>query len=392
MHSIKKLNNTLLQNLKNNTQTLLAAGPMSTSTIDAIISISDEQLIPIQLIASRRQIDSSQHGGGYVNKWSTVEFAEYVNKKCKNNLVFLSRDHGGPWQGSNEVTENMNLEQAMISSKKSLEIDIDSGFRFLHLDPSIDIHKELKIDEILNRVYELYGHVYEYSKGLENIFIEIGTDLQSDEVSSLEETEYILNKIETFTKNIKHKPTFYVIQNGTKVQESENVGEYKSKIHTNNEFQNKIKKLTQLCNKYDIFSKAHNCDYLDSDTLMSLRKCGVNAINIAPEYGIIESRKIISLLKENNLDEEIDEFFNLSFNSNKFQKWLKIDTKLDDFEKAVLSGHYVFSSEEFLHLKKRCIDKLKKRGVDLDHEIRTTLKAYITNHLTSLGWKSSQPR
>ena len=101
--------------------------------------------------------------------------------------------------------------------KKILEEDIDQGFTFLHLDPCIDIHDEINTDNILDRLFELYGHIYDYSKGLDNIFIEIGTDLQSDQVSSLEETKYILEKVTAFSsKELNHLPTFFVIQNGTK--------------------------------------------------------------------------------------------------------------------------------------------------------------------------------
>ena len=182
----------LFEDLLNNKKSLLGAGPMSTNCINAVLNISDKHNIPVQLIASRRQIDSEYHGGGYVNNWSTEEFSNYVKKNSQKQLVFLSRDHSGPWQGYFEVEKNLDLESSMESCKKSLEEDIDQGFKFLHLDPCIDIHSEINTDEILNRLFELYGHIYDYSKGLNDIFIEVGTDLQSDQVSSVEETKYIL--------------------------------------------------------------------------------------------------------------------------------------------------------------------------------------------------------
>jgi hypothetical protein len=36
------------------------------------------------LIASRRQIDCTNQGDGYVNKWTTENFADYVKKKQKS--------------------------------------------------------------------------------------------------------------------------------------------------------------------------------------------------------------------------------------------------------------------------------------------------------------------
>ena len=47
--------------------TLLGVGPMSKNCIDASIELSSDYDIPLFLIASRRQIDSEEFGGGYVN-------------------------------------------------------------------------------------------------------------------------------------------------------------------------------------------------------------------------------------------------------------------------------------------------------------------------------------
>ena len=53
----------------------------------------------------------------------------------------------------------------MKSCKKSLEEDIDQGFTFLHLDPCIDIHDEISTDNILDRLFELYGVFMIIQKG-----------------------------------------------------------------------------------------------------------------------------------------------------------------------------------------------------------------------------------
>ena len=73
------------------------------------------------MIASRRQIDSSELGGGYVNNWTTESFSNYVKKKDKKKNVVLCRDHGGPWQNNLEISKNLNLNDAMKSSKKSFQ-------------------------------------------------------------------------------------------------------------------------------------------------------------------------------------------------------------------------------------------------------------------------------
>jgi tagatose-1,6-bisphosphate aldolase non-catalytic subunit AgaZ/GatZ len=143
--------------------TFLGVGPMSKNCIDATIELADEYSAPLMLIASRRQIDSEQFGGGYVENWTTKQFADYVIKKDTNKNIILARDHGGPWQSELEKSQNMNLKDAMQSAKDSYRADIDAGFHVLHIDPSVDIHSQLDIDQTLERVYELYFK--EQSKG-----------------------------------------------------------------------------------------------------------------------------------------------------------------------------------------------------------------------------------
>ena len=135
--------------------TLLGVGPMSLNIVDATIELSDEYDVPIILIASRRQIDSSEFNGGYVNNWSTNAYSEYVNTKCRKKKIILARDHGGPWQNTKEVNLKLNLDAAMESAKQSFKKDIDSGFEILHIDPSIDIHKTPDTKTVLERIFEL---------------------------------------------------------------------------------------------------------------------------------------------------------------------------------------------------------------------------------------------
>ena len=63
--------------------TLLGVGPMSVNCVDATIELANEHEVPILMIASRRQIDSIEFGGGYVNNWTTEDFARHVTDKDK---------------------------------------------------------------------------------------------------------------------------------------------------------------------------------------------------------------------------------------------------------------------------------------------------------------------
>ena len=136
--------------------TMLGVGPMSKACVDSAIQLSAECKLPLMLIASRRQIDSEQMGGGYVNNWSTEEFARYVNSFENVENLWLCRDHGGPWQSENEKNNGLSLEKAMESAKQSFEVDIASGFKVVHLDPSIDFEGNLNVEAALERLFELY--------------------------------------------------------------------------------------------------------------------------------------------------------------------------------------------------------------------------------------------
>ena len=100
------INDKIKRILKYNRCTLLGVGPMSKNCVDAAIEVSNDYECPIFLIASRRQIDSEEYGGGYVENWKTDEFANYVIQKDKKGMVILSRDHGGPWQNESEKKNN----------------------------------------------------------------------------------------------------------------------------------------------------------------------------------------------------------------------------------------------------------------------------------------------
>ena len=125
-------------------KTLLGVGPMSKNCIDASIEITDKYNFPIMLIASRRQIDASILGKGYVENWGTEKFSKYVINKSKKRNIILCRDHGGPYQNNNDILNNLSLKDAIKNSKKSFETDIKNDFKIIHIDPSINLKGKLK--------------------------------------------------------------------------------------------------------------------------------------------------------------------------------------------------------------------------------------------------------
>ena len=376
---------TLQQRLDNYRQgkncTLLCIGPMSKNCVDATIELADQYKSPLMLIASRRQIDSEQFGGGYVENWSTKQFSDYVRSKDINKNIILARDHGGPWQNELEKNKNMNLKDAMQSAKDSYCADIDAGFHMLHIDPSIDIHSQPTADQILERVYELYDFSWSYAqqKGKDIIF-EIGTEEQSGSNNSKEELEYTLESMRKFCKNNKLPfPSFIVIQAGTRVMETKNIGSFDSPIRIANELPPEIQipQMIDICNKFGIFMKEHNTDYLSTDSLKWQPRLGIHAANIAPEFGVAETRAFISILKEGGHNDLVEEFLKISYESMKWKKWMMKNTDANDTDRAIIAGHYVFSSNEFIKLKAKALKKIDNLEDFLKKKVKESIFRYM---------------
>tara|TARA_B100001059_G_C17835419_1_gene587732 strand:+ start:1327 stop:2490 length:1164 start_codon:yes stop_codon:yes gene_type:complete len=361
--------------------TLLGIGPMSKNCVDATIELASQHKTPLMLIASRRQIDSEDFGGGYVENWTTMEFADYVKKNDIEQNVLLARDHGGPWQNELEKSKKMPLEDAMQSAKASYKADIDAGFNILHIDPSVDIHENPSQDQILERVYELYDFCCSYAKEKnKEIIFEIGTEEQSGGNNTAEELEYVLDKMKTFcNENNFPYPAFVVIQAGTRVLETQNVGSFDSPVRVNRELPPEIHipRMINICNKYNIFMKEHNTDYLSSESLKWQPRLGIHAANIAPEYGVAETRALIKILKESNQTDLLNQFLELSYNSMKWKKWMLKDTKASDYDRSVIAGHYVFSSDECIDIKNQAKNKIENLDVLLKNDVKQSIERYI---------------
>jgi len=368
----------IIQYRKNKCCTLLGVGPMSKNCVDASIELADEYKLPMMLIASRRQIDSEQFGGGYVENWTTQQFSEYVLSKDINKNIILARDHGGPWQNELEKNQKLSLNDAMKSAKDSYRADIDAGFHLLHIDPSVDIHIKPSINQVLERVYELYEFCWSYAKEKkQDIIFEIGTEEQSGSNNTKDEVEYTLECMRKFCNenNIPY-PSF---QTGTRVMEMSNVGSFDSPIRIANELPPEIQipQMIEICNKYGIFMKEHNTDYLSTDSLTWQPKLGIHAANIAPEFGVAETKAFVELLEKNNENTLLEEFLTIAYDSRKWEKWMLKDSAATYRDKAVIAGHYVFSSDQFIELKNQASYRINNLELHLKQEVKKSIFRYM---------------
>ena len=365
--------------------TLLGVGPVSKNCVDAVIELADAYDIPLILIASRNQIESEDFGGGYVHNWTTQGFADYVRKNDKSRKIILARDHGGPWQNQVEKEKRLSLTDAIESAKRSYKADIDAGFDILHIDPSIDIHKNPTIDQIIERVFELYEFCIEYShRAGKEIIFEIGTEEQSGFLNTNENLKYILNRVKTYCdKNNIPEPSFIVVQTGTKVKEMENIGRFEtlfdgasSKIDLKN-----VIETISICNEANIMMKVHNMDYLSHQALEMHTRLGIQTANVAPEFGVTESKAFLSILNKYSMPELANQFLEISYQSGKWKKWMLENSIASDFDRAVISGHYVFSTRSFKQIKERAENKLDRLNIKLDNLLKDEVKKQIYRYL-----------
>jgi len=363
-------------------RTLLGVGPMSLNCTNAAVEIADEHNVPLLLIASRRQIDSSEFGGGYVNGWTTEEFCKYVASKRKTENAILARDHGGPWQSDKEKLSKLNLSDAMKSAKLSFQRDIEAGMQVIHVDPSIDIHGHLTIEETLNRAFELYEHCWSVASKLNReILFEVGTEEQSGQEDNEAVLDHVLSSIKKFCDSIKAPMTsFVVVQCGTRVMETKNVGSLGGQ-DTDPSGMLRLRRMIDICNEHGVFLKEHNTDYLSDEVLRMHPVAGIHSANVAPEFGVLETRSLIKFLNDRGLKTELERFLEISYASKKWEKWMLPGTDATDFDRSVIAGHYVFSDPRVIDLKASVDRQTNSAGASLDEHLKQDVKIGICRYL-----------
>ena len=128
--------------------------------------------------------------------------------------------------------------------------------------------------------------------------------------------------------------------------------------------------------------KEHNTDYLSNEALSWHPRLGIHAANVAPEFGVVETKAIIKIMNLLNLKELKDKFLKLSLNSGKWKKWMIKGSGATDYERSMIAGHYIFSNTEFIDLKNELKNILKKKKkLDLDEYLKQEIKDSIHRYL-----------
>ena len=294
-------------------------GPMSKNIVDAIIEFSNETNNQIGFIPSRRQVEWD---GGYVNNWTTEQFSKYTNK------TILKRDHAGPGQG---YIDDDGFESLKYDCKY---------LNMIHIDPW---KKYPKYEDGFTWTLNMIRFCYSQNP---NIEFEIGTEESIRKFSAID-IDILLKDLKSNLTNKEFNQIKYaVIQSGTSLKENVNTGEYNK---------DRLISMIKVVNNYGLLSKEHNGDYIPINLIKEKMELGLDAINIAPEFGLIETLSYI------NEGIDIDKFWKICYNSRRWDKWVdnNFNPYIQKLDLIKICGHYVLSNPEFLKIKPNIDDKIK---------------------------------
>jgi hypothetical protein len=329
------------------------------NVIDCAIQYASDHQVQMMFVASRNQVECAELATGYVEGFTSSKFVSYIRERStqnKSNIV-ICRDHSGPYMLDTEA--GLRPEIALDQCLTSIKSDIDAGFDLIHVDCS-------KYPE---DIYQATAHLvrksmcHAESVG-RNILFEVGTE---ENIGVGSDYEKFSADLEMITQIVK--PEFVVGQTGSLLKEAFQVGhlDYKS-----------AQRLVGIAHSFGIKFKEHNGDYLSSFDLQQRNHVGVDAINVGPEFGALQTRTVIGLGQRFGFYKELDAFLNRSIESGKWRKWVYGPTS--DILKAVIAGHYVFSSDEYHEL----VDKLQTE-IEVNSVINEALTTSISHYVEGLG-------
>lgn len=294
-------------------------GVISKNQVDCVLDYSAKYSKPVIFIPSRRQVEFN---GGYVNNWTTKEFAEYV--KNKNANVKIQRDHGGPGQGLHDDDGYESLKEDC----KYLDL--------IHIDPW---KKYPELKDGIQWTIDMINFCYNNNP---NIEYEIGTEEAIRPYTHNELEEIIVTLKTKLNENAFNKIKYCVVQCGNSLVNCTNNNLY---------CEEKLVNMLNVVKKHNFISKEHNGDYNDISVIKKKEINGLEYINIAPEFGTIESSVILERIKHNS--EHYQQVYNLCIESGKWKKWVSADfdfiNKKDEI--ILITGHYIYSNKDFLLVK-----------------------------------------
>lgn len=383
---------------------LLGIGPMSKTLLRATLELAKEKDFPIMLIASRNQVDSDEFGHGYVCGWDQDRFVADVKAVQKeigfDGLCYLCRDHGGPWQRDEERAAKLPVDVAMEKCVKSYKHDMEAGFDLLHIDPTKDPEFAMgtvPFDIVIDRTVEIIEELENYrkEKNLPEIGYEAGTEETNGGLTSVDSFSSFIDSLvaRLAEKGIK-APEFVVGQTGTLTRLTENVGNFNRE---------NAELLSSNSAKHGVGVKEHNGDYLSDKILLEHPVLGITAMNVAPEFGVVETRAYLELAKaeernvpENKRSKIVQEMSREAVKSERWRKWVvgdmtnaSVDKVLGNAELTAqitdICGHYTYEIPSVKCEIEKMLNNLKDVGINGEDYVIYMLKNSIDRYAFCFG-------
>jgi tagatose-1,6-bisphosphate aldolase non-catalytic subunit AgaZ/GatZ len=290
-------------------------GPMSTEITDILCEYTEEKNYPLMIIASRNQVDSVT---GYVK--TTSQLAEQVRRYPDKNIL-LCRDHCGPYFA--DLDRGLDIETAITRCKETIGADISNGFDLIHIDVS-----RIKKDQ-LRWAQELI----EFALKIEpNIKLEFGSEDNTgiDVNSSIARIDSQIEFLKPYQKNV----VFFVSQTGSLTKDGQ-MGKFNIKRN---------KEVSEQLHAAGYLFKEHNADYFTPADIEKRIKAGVDAINIAPQLGKMQTDLLTELAGHTD---EYKAFADYVYSKpNIWTRWMSNGSTDKDTAVSV-SGHYHFGTVEY---------------------------------------------
>ncbi len=343
--------------------TVLGVGPVSELAVRATFEACLAHKCPPIFIASRNQVDLAALGHGYLmGGMDQKAFVDLLHRTSQQvgykGPIYICRDHGGPWQRNAELDGKYPVDQAMEIARQSFRADIEAGFNYLHIDPTKCPHpftQENLVDWTVQLV--AYCEKARVELGRDEIDYEVGTeDIQGGLTTPATYESFLQRLTAKLDAAYLPLPTCVVGQTGTLCKVDHNVGHFDR--HSTAE-------LVKVAAKYGVGFKEHNGDYLSAATCRIHPELGVTGMNVAPEFGLVETDALLALadlesklVMEGWLEAAASShlralFLEKTFATSPWKKWMTDDIKKIPAEQlagnaavrlliARVCGHYTY--------------------------------------------------
>jgi len=151
---------------------------------------------------------------------------------------------------------------------------------------------------------------------------------------------------------------YYTFQPNTIVYAAAKDSDLGKQINTGKFNPQRLEKMIKVCKEYGLKSKEHNGDYLSEKDYKDRFDIGLDSINIAPEFGQIETKCYLD-----EMGHDIEDYFQICYDSKRWEKWVNDEFIPQDNKKQLIEicGHYVFSEDSFKSIKPNIDEKIQQK-------------------------------